>query len=219
MSYSEIGILLFIAAMLLFSAGLLLIFLGVILKKASQKIPGIILLATGIVSGVAAFIFLVVPVRSSGFDHNSYDSQQDMQYGIEAPSNDGEHYISPNQSYESLFSDHSGDITGFIRGSDDILTNITLNQDASVLMSGINAEKIHYEVRDLKKNVIPLVISFKDAYDGQLNLAILNQEFIILGSSSVRIKQERDSQFTVRFYFEEELDFAQVRFARLTSSM
>lgn len=219
MSYSEIGILLFIAALLLFSAGLLLVFLGAIFKKASQKIPGIILLVTGIISGIAAFIFLVVPVRIAGCDYIAYDSQQDMQYGIESPSNDELQGSGSNQSYESLFSDHSGDITGFIRGSDNILTNITLNQDASVLTSGMNAEKIQYEVRDLKKNVIPLVISFKDAYDGQLNLAILNEEYIILGSSSVRIKQERDSQFTVRFYFEEELDFAQVRYARLTSSM
>jgi hypothetical protein len=214
------AVFLFIALLLLSTAAIVLFVLGLIFKKPSQWIPGLIMGIISIIGGIAAFFYLVFSIADRGDFNNPYRNYS-YDYNYNYDYNDNENNTGDTTTVdEQFFSAENTDeqITGFIKDKDNSLINICVIPDPVMKQYGIDLIKINYNGVDKSRKVIPVEMSFADAFKGQLNMTLISDDNSVLGSSSVTISQSGNNTFVVKFIFQNETDFLQARIARIYTS-
>ncbi|HOY31829.1 MAG TPA: hypothetical protein PKW80_08135 [Bacteroidales bacterium] len=202
-----------ISAIALTGLGLLLIILGIIQKKASKWVPGILLTVVAVIFCIAGLIYLIGNTadnlkcdRSYQFDNDSALPEYEDTYNPYDTTYNEDDTVTENENY----------ITGFIKDTDKSLIHIKIIPAPELADMGIIVNKIDvYTDTGSKKKTIPLNINFSRKFQGTLHLALYSSDDRETGRSSLQISQNENSTFTVKFIFGNETDFLKTEYAHL----
>jgi hypothetical protein len=207
---------LFIIAILISIPGIIFLLLGFIHKKPGQWIPGIVLSSFAVLMVILTFVIIVRnATRAIDKNINWHQQYSNKNYYDDNYNNAPEQYDELKQDINSV----TKEITGFIKGSDNKLTLITVKTDALLLIKGVAADKIEtYTSASLKKNGIPIVIYFSEDFKGGLTLNAYNESNDLISSTSIDCSGKKEDSMSIEFDFEKSINFSSIKYCTLSET-
>jgi hypothetical protein len=207
---------LFIIAILIGIPGLIFTLLGFIQKKPGQWIPGIVLSSFAILMVILTFVTIVRNAARAIDKNMKWHQQYSNKYNY-----DDNYYNSPdytNNGQPDVIAD-TKEVTGFIKGSDNKLTLITVKTDALLLVKGVAVDKLeNYTSASLKKNGIPVEISFSEDFKGGITLTAYDEGNNFISSSSIDCSGQKGNSMSIEFDFEKSINFSNIKYCTLSET-
>jgi hypothetical protein len=209
---------------IIFIAGVTLLIFGLIFKKKGLWIPGIIVSAMTLLTGIIMLIIFFIGVnRSSSLidnpeyypDNEYYNNQDDGGYE-EIPQTDTNVYIS--EKTDSILALNFGlPVSSFLQDNNNNSYLIKIYPDKFMSKRGIKLLSFTKTAPDTQQNGISLKIVFQKKFKGKFMLEIYGKDDYEMVNSVVEVSQEAGKTTDVEFDLHKVLYMEDVYYCTLTA--
>jgi hypothetical protein len=209
---------------IIFVAGIALLIFGLIFKKKGLWIPGIIVSAMTLLTGIIMLIIFFVGFnRSSSLvdnpeyypDNEYYNNQDDGEYEEIAPT-DTNVYIS--EKTDSILKLNFGlPISSYLKDNNDNSYLIKLYPDKFMSQRGIRLLSFTKTAPDATQNGIGIKIIFQKNFKGKFMLEIFGDDDYEISNNVMEVNQEAGKSIDLEFNLHKVLSVEDIRYCTLTA--